>query len=88
VVTNEAEFIAPPKKPERLSSSRSAWEKRLSSERIPAFIPVSYVSDAAMRIRSYREIAEITSPKQLDRCAAIGAIASERFLLPLTICSC
>jgi transcription-repair coupling factor (superfamily II helicase) len=51
VVTNEAEFIAPPTKPNGF----------------PAFIPVAYVSDPAMRIRSYREIAEITSREQLER---------------------
>jgi len=66
VVTNEAEFIAPPKKPNGFPAADLPG-KALSSERIPAFIPVSYVSDAAMRIRSYREIAEITSRKQLDR---------------------
>jgi transcription-repair coupling factor (superfamily II helicase) len=54
VVTNEAEFIAPP--------TRSSMP-----ERIAAFIPVAYVSDPAMRIRSYREIAEITSREQLER---------------------
>jgi transcription-repair coupling factor (superfamily II helicase) len=36
-------------------------------ERIPAFIPVAYVSDPAMRIRAYRETAEITSREQLER---------------------
>jgi transcription-repair coupling factor (superfamily II helicase) len=66
VVTNEAEFIAPPKKPNGFPAADLPG-KALSSERIPAFIPVSYVSDAATRIRSYREIAEITSRKQLDR---------------------
>jgi transcription-repair coupling factor (superfamily II helicase) len=37
------------------------------NERIPAFIPVAYVSDSALRIRAYRNIAEITSHEQLDR---------------------
>ena len=36
-------------------------------ERIPAFIPVTYVSDSALRIRAYRNIAEITSHEQLDQ---------------------
>jgi transcription-repair coupling factor (superfamily II helicase) len=35
--------------------------------RVPAFIPVTYVSDPALRIRAYRDIAEITSHEQLDR---------------------
>ena len=34
---------------------------------IPAFIQVGYVSEPAMRIRAYREIAEITSREQLER---------------------
>ncbi|MFL6554242.1 MAG: transcription-repair coupling factor, partial [Chthoniobacterales bacterium] len=63
VVTNEAEFIAPPTKP----SGFPAAAKTPVPERIPAFIPVAYVSDPAMRIRSYREIAEITSREQLER---------------------
>ena len=63
VVTNEAEFIAPPTKP----NGFPAAAKTPVPERIPAFIPVAYVSDPAMRIRSYREIAEIASREQLER---------------------
>jgi transcription-repair coupling factor (superfamily II helicase) len=66
VVTNEAEFIAPPKKPNGFPAAELLGRGFLS-ERIPAFIPVAYVSDPAMRIRSYREIAEITSREQLER---------------------
>jgi transcription-repair coupling factor (superfamily II helicase) len=67
VVTNEAEFIAPPN-----VARASGLRARGASEThalpcIPAFIPVAYVSDPAMRIRSYREIAEITSREQLER---------------------
>jgi len=65
VVTNEAEFIAPPIKGADFPGVQSA-EAPLPG-RIPAFIPVAYVSDPAMRIRSYREIAEITSGQQLER---------------------
>jgi transcription-repair coupling factor (superfamily II helicase) len=67
VVTNEAEFIAP--KNDGLPAVESSLTARKPSvlERIPAFIPVAYVSDPAMRIRSYREIAEITSREQLER---------------------
>src|SRR5438094_701420 len=70
VVTNEAEFITP-------ATSRDAGfpdvelnvtaGKPSPLERIPAFIPVAYVSDPAMRIRAYRETAEITSREQLER---------------------
>jgi transcription-repair coupling factor (superfamily II helicase) len=63
VVTNEAEFVAPaPTGSGGLQSSEA-----LAPERIPAFIPVTYVSDSALRIRAYRDIAEITSNQQLDR---------------------
>ena len=66
VVTNEAEFIQPN------VARASGLRDRGASEThalpcIPAFIPVAYVSDPAMRIRSYREIAEITSREQLER---------------------
>jgi transcription-repair coupling factor (superfamily II helicase) len=68
VVTNEAEFIAPPTKPNGFPVPNSLGVgKAPPSERIPAFIPVAYVSDPAMRIRSYREIAEISSREQLER---------------------
>jgi transcription-repair coupling factor (superfamily II helicase) len=68
VVTNEAEFIAPPTKPNGFPAPNAfGVGKAPPPERIPAFIPVAYVSDPAMRIRSYREIAEITSREQLER---------------------
>ena len=58
VVTNEVEFVSLPK---------SAVEEADSFPyKIPAFIPVSYVSDSALRIRAYRDIAEIASHEQLD----------------------
>jgi transcription-repair coupling factor (superfamily II helicase) len=68
VVTNEAEFIAPPTKASGFPAPNAAGVgKGPLPERIPAFIPVAYVSDPAMRIRSYREIAEIMSREQLER---------------------
>jgi transcription-repair coupling factor (superfamily II helicase) len=68
VVTNEAEFIAPPTRSSGFPAPNAfAVGKAPPPERIPAFIPVGYVSDPAMRIRSYREIAEITSREQLER---------------------
>ena len=66
VVTNEAEFIAPNVARASGLRARGASETH-TLPRIPAFIPVAYVSDPAMRIRSYREIAEITSREQLER---------------------
>lgn len=34
---------------------------------LPAFIPASYISDSALRIQAYRNLAEITSNEQLQR---------------------
>ncbi len=65
-VTNEAEFLAPNVARASGLRARGASETH-ALPCIPAFIPVAYVSDAAMRIRSYREIAEITSREQLER---------------------
>ena len=65
VVTNEAEFVSPPTRTGGLHSAEAFREAPL--ERIPAFIPVTYVGDSALRIRAYRDIAEITSHEQLDR---------------------
>jgi transcription-repair coupling factor (superfamily II helicase) len=67
VVTNEAEFIVPPTARSGGLQSAEAFRKSPLPERIPAFIPMAYVSDPAMRIRAYRETAEITSREQLDR---------------------
>jgi transcription-repair coupling factor (superfamily II helicase) len=58
VVTNEAEFVG---------SASPEGEAAKVPYKIPAFIPVTYVSDSALRIRAYRDIAEITSHEQLDR---------------------
>jgi transcription-repair coupling factor (superfamily II helicase) len=36
-------------------------------ERLPAFVPASYVNDTALRIKAYRGVAEISSREQFDR---------------------
>jgi transcription-repair coupling factor (superfamily II helicase) len=36
-------------------------------ERMPAFVPANYINDTALRIKAYREVAEITGRDQLDR---------------------
>jgi transcription-repair coupling factor (superfamily II helicase) len=59
VATNEAEFVAAPKP--------VAGEADSFPKKIPAFIPITYVSDPGLRIRAYRHIAEVTTHKQLDR---------------------
>jgi transcription-repair coupling factor (superfamily II helicase) len=63
VVTNEAELVSLPAP----GSGGLVSAEAFTTERIPAFIPVTYVSDSALRIRAYRDIAEITSNQQLDR---------------------
>jgi transcription-repair coupling factor (superfamily II helicase) len=63
VATNEAEFVQQPKSPAPVEEAVSFPYKA----RIPALIPMSYISDPALRIRAYREIAEITTHEQLDR---------------------
>jgi transcription-repair coupling factor (superfamily II helicase) len=70
VITNEGEFITPATSPQRGVPNfelNATTRKPQLLERIPAFIPVAYVSDPAMRIRAYRETAEITSPQQLEQ---------------------
>jgi transcription-repair coupling factor (superfamily II helicase) len=59
VATNEAEFVQQPKS--------SAREAESFARKIPAFIPNIFISDAALRIKAYREVAEITTHDQLDR---------------------
>jgi transcription-repair coupling factor (superfamily II helicase) len=66
VVTNEAEFVLPNVAQPSGLHARGASETH-ALHRIPAFIPVAYVSDSALRIRAYRNIAEITSNEQLNR---------------------
>jgi transcription-repair coupling factor (superfamily II helicase) len=36
-------------------------------ERVPAFIPTSYINDTMLRIQAYRNLAEVTSHEQLHR---------------------
>jgi transcription-repair coupling factor (superfamily II helicase) len=37
--------------------------------RVPAFVPTSFISDPTLRIRAYRDIAEITAHEQLEGLA-------------------
>jgi transcription-repair coupling factor (superfamily II helicase) len=72
VATNEAEFVARPTRSGGLLGRRILGEggqsaEALATERVPAFIPITYISDPGPRIRAYREVAEITTHEQLDR---------------------
>jgi transcription-repair coupling factor (superfamily II helicase) len=59
VATNEAEFVATP--------NFAVGEAGGFSYKIPAFIPITYVSDPSLRIRAYRDVAEVTTHEQLRR---------------------
>lgn len=59
VATNEAEFVSPPKGPVKEAVS--------FPYKIPAFIPITYIGDPGLRIRAYRNVAEVTTHEQLDR---------------------
>jgi transcription-repair coupling factor (superfamily II helicase) len=66
VATNEGEFIVPPARRGGLEFAGALGEAPVP-ERIPAFIPITYVSDPALRIRAYRDVAEIATHEQSDR---------------------
>ncbi|PYK16234.1 MAG: transcription-repair coupling factor [Verrucomicrobia bacterium] len=59
VAANEAEFVATP--------NFAVGEAGSFPYKIPAFIPIAYVSDPSLRIRAYRDVAEVTTHEQLRR---------------------
>jgi transcription-repair coupling factor (superfamily II helicase) len=61
VATNEAEFV------QSKSPQSTAGQAVSFPCKVPAFIPITYVSDATLRIKAYREISEISTRDQLDR---------------------
>jgi transcription-repair coupling factor (superfamily II helicase) len=77
VATNEAEFVPatattrrgdllPESFRDSLGEGGQSTEA-LANERIPAFIPITYVSEPGLRIRAYRDVAEVTTHEQLQR---------------------
>ncbi|HEY2567844.1 MAG TPA: transcription-repair coupling factor [Candidatus Udaeobacter sp.] len=66
VATNEGEYIAPREKHVDAKPANLLGDPSLP-QRIPAFIPIAYVSDPSLRIRAYRDVAEIATHEQLDR---------------------
>lgn len=50
-----------------VATNESEFAQLGPNERVPAFVPAAYVSDTGLRIRTYREIAEVTGREQLDR---------------------
>jgi transcription-repair coupling factor (superfamily II helicase) len=67
VATNEAEFVALPGTGGLPASKTFGIEKESSAEKVPAFLPTTYVSDSSLRIRAYRDVTEVTTLEQLDR---------------------
>jgi transcription-repair coupling factor (superfamily II helicase) len=50
-----------------LASNESEFLSGKPDALVPAFIPTSYISDSALRIQAYRQLAEITTQEQLHR---------------------
>ena len=65
VATNEAEFVAPTTPRSVGFPATGARGEAPSLEKVPAFIPITYVSDPSLRIRAYRDVAEVTTHEQL-----------------------
>jgi transcription-repair coupling factor (superfamily II helicase) len=65
VATNEAELVASPRSDG--FSTADALGKPALTQKVPAFIPITYVSEPSLRIRAYRDVAEITTHEQLQR---------------------
>ena len=66
VATNEAEFVAVSPRSGGLQSAEIFGQTSFL-EKIPAFIPITYISDPSLRIRAYRDVAEVTTHEQLHR---------------------
>jgi len=67
VAMNEAELVRSRSDGCSAVQSHMTAGKPSSLEPVPAFIPISYVSDSGLRIKAYREIAEVTTHDQLQR---------------------
>jgi transcription-repair coupling factor (superfamily II helicase) len=64
VSTNEAEFSQP--RSSGLQTGRLLGESA-PPERIPAFIPSSYIGETTLRIQAYRHLAEVTTLERLEQ---------------------
>ena len=67
VATNEAQFVQSRSDTSPLSHQDKRRGLPSTNGRVPAFVPSSFISDATLRIRAYRDIAQITTHEQLDR---------------------
>jgi transcription-repair coupling factor (superfamily II helicase) len=66
VATNEAEFVSSSNDGSPVGFDVTARKSSLP-KMVPAFIPITYVSDPSLRIRAYRDVAEVTTHEQLRR---------------------
>jgi transcription-repair coupling factor (superfamily II helicase) len=67
VATNEAQFVQSRSDASPLSHQDKRRGLPSTNGRVPAFVPSSFISDATLRIRAYRDIAQIATHEQLDR---------------------
>jgi transcription-repair coupling factor (superfamily II helicase) len=67
VATNEAEFVQSRSGASPISHSDKGRGVASTEERAPAFVPSNYVSDTTLRIKVYRQLAEISTREQLER---------------------
>src|SRR6266536_2881794 len=67
VATNEAQFVQSRSDAWPLSHQDKGRGVASTNGRVPAFVPGSFISDATLRIRAYRDIAQITIRERLDR---------------------
>ena len=50
-----------------IATNEAEFAQLGSEQRLPAFVPASYINDTALRIKAYREVAEISMRDQFDR---------------------
>jgi transcription-repair coupling factor (superfamily II helicase) len=50
-----------------VATNEAEFAQAGAEQRVPAFIPASYITDTTLRIQSYRHFAEITTHEQLER---------------------
>ncbi|HWY41109.1 MAG TPA: transcription-repair coupling factor [Chthoniobacterales bacterium] len=50
-----------------IATNEAEFAQLGSEQRLAAFVPASYINDTALRIKAYREVAEISTRDQFDR---------------------
>jgi transcription-repair coupling factor (superfamily II helicase) len=65
VATNEAEFVQT--RSGGFQTAEAISRSPFLGKPVPAFIPISFVSDTTLRIQAYRRIAQITNGEEAER---------------------